>query len=167
MKNKELFLILSIFIFCIFLISFVSSVEMLTSDAGIKYDQRILDEFANPNNTIIINDSTNESYVQVLIYFKEPLEVDNFVFTFSNEEIKDTSDNNLSSSRITARITKKGFDKLINDERVDKVYYDFPFHGFEKNNSLNQIILIVVIIVLILSILVFYIIKRLIKIKKR
>jgi len=137
MKNKELFLILSIFIFCIFLISFVSSEKMLTSDAGVQYDDNILKEFGKAKLNQSINDSEiNQTSIRVIIYLKDYSETDAILSNFSEDEIWHIVDRNVSS-RIGAIINEEGFYKLIQDERIDKIYYDFPVRQYNFNPKIK------------------------------
>jgi len=140
MGNKELFLILSIFIFCIFLIGFVSSVEMITSSAGVQYGDSILKEFEKAKINQSINDNeTNQTFVHVLIDLKDGSEADALISSFSEEEFKIVSYYNGSSS-VGVLITKEAFNKLINDSRVEKVYYEVSIHAFDREKLLQDYI---------------------------
>jgi len=154
--------------------SFVSA-EMLVSEVGVEYDNEIEEYFnsqalveelisqrpgSQANSLEIIN---NEIYVKVLIYLKDSSEADDLLLIFSENEIKNMVHRD-SSLSISVKITKEGFDKLVQDKRVDRVYYNFPVRAFEEKEPLDFIRLVVYLAILLLFILIFYaIIKKIIK----
>ena len=132
----------------------IASSEMWVSDAGVKYEQRILDEFNNSNNTMIINETANETWVSVIIYLKDKSEINNLISAFSDEEIRNILDRSISPNKISFEITRKGFDKLIEDGKVDKVYYNAPVYAFLDENNFTNFKNLYVYIPLILLILI-------------
>jgi len=109
------------------------SAETLVSDVGVEYESEILEEFNKMRN-----DETNQTFVKLIIYLKDISEAENLISNFNEAEVKNFL-NRKTSSRIAVEMTEEGFYKLIQDDRVEKVYYDFPFYALEKNEFLNQI----------------------------
>jgi len=145
------------------ILSFVHA-EMLISDSGVKYEQKILDEFAKLEN----NNETNQTFVHVLIYLKDSLDADTLISSFSENEIKDiTGLNDISPTRFSIKITKEGFDKLINDSRVEKIYYEVPIRAHDPKNKTKITLWLLFIFILITLLIVFYTIIRKIIIKNK
>lgn len=140
-------------VFCIVMIlssAGIVSSEKLISDNNVKYDSKILDMFKN------------NTFVDVIIYLKDLSEADDLVSGFSEDELKDVINRqipNRSSERIGAKISEEGFYKLIQDDRVEKVYYNLPVYGTGKS-TLKLSLLIGMGIVLIIIILYLIIKKR-------
>src|SRR3989344_6573614 len=109
-KQKILFVLL---VFLILLINFVYA-EILLSDGGVKYENRILQEF----------DKTS-GFVDLIIYLKDISQAESLISNFSENEIGRVINRNISN-RITAQMTEEAFFKLIQDERVESVYYNAP-----------------------------------------
>jgi len=87
-----------------------------------KYESRILDEFAKI-------EGTNESFVRAIIRLKNSSYVDGFISEFPDEEFRNIIHREVSlssSNRFGAEITEEAFFKLIQDERVESVYYNAP-----------------------------------------
>src|SRR3989344_3134346 len=89
----------------------------LVPSKGIKYEDKILREFDKLNQT-------DEIFVWVVIYLKNSSDVSELPSIFSKDEIKDILHRPISPNKISAKITKSAFDKLIQDERVDRVFYN-------------------------------------------
>jgi len=149
-----MFMLLIVLIF-INLLSFVNA-KMLVSDVGVEYEDRILEEFAKL-------DGTNETFIKIIIYLKNTSEADEILSAFSSNELKDIINRQISD-RISVKITEPGFYKLIQDDRVDKVY--FARKGYFLNDKVSMnFLLIGTILIIILLIILFYLIF--LKSKKR
>jgi hypothetical protein len=156
MKEKN-YLMLGMMLLIIFsMFSFISA-EMLVSDAGVEYEQRILDEFAK----------SDESFINIIIQLKDPSETDNLISDFSEDEIRKTFRFSTSDD-VSAEISESGFEKLIEDGRVDKIYFNRPLTINEPKNNPDKGLLVILSILglFILFILIIYSIKKL-KNKKR
>jgi hypothetical protein len=129
--------------------------EMLISSANVSYDSTIIDEFNR-----IKGGGENETFVQLLVYLKNGSEAEDIISNFNGSEISKFLHRE-NSDTIVVKMTEEGFYKLIQDNRVDKVYYDFPIHAFlNENVSLNQIYLVIFIALLILCGIILYIIRK-------
>ena len=122
--------------------------QMSQSNVGVDYEDRILEEF-----------EANE-YVGVIIYLKDSSEISNLISDFSDEEMKNVI-NRDTSNRIAADISEDAFFKLIEDERVDRMYYNRPIYALNKENSLYFLIgMVLALIILILIYILFKISKK-------
>jgi len=100
----------------------VISAEMLTSDVGVEYESEILREF----------NKTNQTLVGVFFELKDMSEADNL---FSDLTESDFEFVRKSSKRIIGKVTKKGFDKLINDERIKVIYFSESVYATNDKNE--------------------------------
>lgn len=96
---------------------------------SLKYEQRILEEFAkikypeiNQTSITGMNETTNETFIKIIIYLKDTSKADDLFSNFSTNELKDIIDRQISD-RISVKITEEAFYKLIQDDRVDKIYF--------------------------------------------
>jgi hypothetical protein len=149
MKNNN-FLMWSIFVFVgivLILIPLISA-EMLVSDAGVQYEQKIFNFFNN--QTLVQQEISNplrpqggsleivdnETYVRVIINLKNVSDIDNLLSDLPQDKFKNLINRNLSYNsypKISVEITKEIFDSLIQDNRIDKIYYDEQAY-LQKNN---------------------------------
>jgi uncharacterized membrane protein len=186
MKNKNLMIIVGIIVLVvvggIILINYYGKEDetqngnMLVSDAGVAYDKEIEEYFNDQtlvqelisrpirSHAISLEVIDNETWVSVIIDLKDFSEAEDLLSIFSDNEIKDISFGNLSKS-IGADLTKEGFDKLIQDERVDKVYYSHPMYLLDERNIIDSykyfiLGIMAVIIVILLIVVVFFIFKE-------
>lgn len=125
------------------------------SNVGVEYEKRILNEFDKLQGT-------NETFVEVIFYLKNTSQINDVLSDFSSNEIKDVINKEISDI-ISAKITEAGFYKLIQDSRVDRVYFSRKGYFLENNNWL-WIVVIVGVAVLMLAGIFFYL-KRKKKIK--
>ncbi len=95
---------------------------MLTSDVGVEYESEILREF----------NKTNQTLVGVFFELKDMSEADNL---FSDLTESDFEFVRKSSKRIIGKVTKKGFDKLINDERIKVIYFSESVYATNDKNE--------------------------------
>jgi len=93
---------------------------MSISGAGVEYESDILKAFNESN------------LIRIIINLKNMSEADNLISTFSEPELKLVRK---SSMRIGAEITEKGFNKLINDTRVEAVYLDTIVYATENETA--------------------------------
>ena len=149
MINKTKTVIIFILILGIFLVNFVNA-EMLTSNAGVQYDSRILEEFEK----IKMNETINETFIGIVIELKDFSKSNDLLSIFSENETKDIAIRNLSE-RVGVDLTEEAFFKLIQDDRVSKVYYDIKYYPTEKNTL--KLIEFVFIIILVIIILLIYV----------
>ncbi len=98
---------------------------MKIDKSNLKYEQRILDEF----NKLAKNETNNETFIKVLFYLEDSSRADSLISSFSKEEFQLETHRNNSNS-ISALITEETFFKLIQDENVKSIYYDFPVQLF-------------------------------------
>lgn len=112
----------------IFLLVNVISAELLISSEGVQYEDRILEEF----NRL---EGTNETFIEVIIYLRDTSQTDDVLSAFSSNELKDII-NRRVSDRIGVKITEEGFFKLIQDGRVDKVYFSRKGHFLLDESAL-------------------------------
>jgi len=119
MKNKIRIIVTLCSILSILIVNLVSA-EMLVSEAGVEYEDRILEEFAKL-------EGTNETFVPLIIELKDFSKANDLLSIFSNGEIKDVAIRDLSN-RIGVDLTEEAFFKLIQDNRVEGVYYDYPLY---------------------------------------
>jgi hypothetical protein len=124
--KKQVFILVFLFL-GLSLINFVQA-EMLTSDAGVQYEDRILEEF----NKL---EGTNETFVEIIVYLRDTSQTDDVLSAFSSNELKDII-NRRVSDRIGVKITEEGFFKLIQDGRVDKVYFSRKGHFLLDESAL-------------------------------
>ena len=83
-----------------------------------KYESDLLKRFA-------YNKELEGDSIGVIIYLKDSSEISNLISDFSDEEMKNVI-NRDTSNRIAADISEDAFFKLIEDERVDRMYYNRP-----------------------------------------
>ena len=106
------------------MINFVIA-EMLVSDVGVIYDSEIEKAF------------NSSEWVGVFFKLDDISKADNLISNLSDEEFQFIGK---SPSRIVGKITKGGFNKLINDSRVKEIYYNFPVEGTNnKTEDENKI----------------------------
>jgi|SRR3989344_4910658 len=130
-----------------FVVNYVNA-ETLISDAGVEYDSKILDVL------------DNNAFVPIIIELNEfsDAEARNLLSIFDEDEIKNVAIRNLSQG-IGIDLTEEAFFKLIQDERVSKIYYDTPLYLSSKDYitidfvKKVSIILTIIIIALIVSFL--------------
>jgi len=162
MGNKQIYLF-SIIIVLLVIIQFgFVSAEMLVSDAGVEYEERILEEFSKL-------EGTNETFVKVIIHLENLSEADNLVSDFSKDELKNVINRdipNRSSQSFGATISQDGFFKLLKDGRVTKVYYNAPIKLIDRPWQ-SKSFKISLILAVILIVLIFILIKIYKKSKKR
>jgi len=125
--KKEMIISIAIVLIIVNTTSLISGVEMLTSNAGVQYEDSIIKEFEGLRET-------NQTFVKIIIDLKNISEVEDIFSAFSKDEIGYIKESSISS-RISARITEQGFNKLIKDERVDKIYYNAPIHAFLDDSA--------------------------------
>lgn len=155
MKNKTKTIIIFSLIFSIFLISFVNA-EMLTSNAGVQYDSRILDEFEK----IKTNETINETFVKIIILLKDKSEADNLLSNFSKDELKDIINRQISDS-IGVKVTEEGLYKLLQDERIEKVYFNIPISALQENKKISSLLIFILVLLSLLSLVLYLIIRKL------
>ena len=122
-KNIVILLLLMVLFLQVKIVLSLENVE----GSKVKYDSEILKAF-------------NESeLVRVIINLKNMSEAENFLSIFSVNELKLIRK---STMRIGAEITKDGFERLINDSRVEAIYKDIIVQGtnnetdiLKENNS--------------------------------
>lgn len=133
-------LIFSVLVLGLFLVSFVSASNLLvgTSDSGVQYDKEILGQFLISDwvhVTIKVHDFSNI----IIDYQEDSVEVqtekdnqrwdvyrntsESVLSTLSEEEFQLKSKSEFGRS-FSGNITKEGFDKLLQDERVKHIYSD-------------------------------------------
>ncbi len=142
-------------IFLVISIIVIVDAEMLTSSANVSYDSAILDEF----NKLAKNETNNETFIKVLFYLEDSSRADSLISSFSKEEFQLETHRNNSNS-ISALITEETFFKLIQDENVKSIYYDFPVQQFEKNGLLNYLYGGWAIIIIIWIILIYFLARK-------
>jgi len=84
--------------------------ELLISNKGVKYEKRVLDEF----------DKTK--WTNIIVDVKETSKINDLISNFNEEEFKDIIYREISPTIIGVTTTKSGFDKLINDEKVEMIH---------------------------------------------
>lgn len=172
--NKQTKLFFSILILSLFLISFVSAG---VSDAGVEYDGELIGQFLLSEwvpVTIDIKDTTNiniprkdSSDFESKINQRKVIMINltnSVLSTLSGEEFQ-LKRNSEFGGFFSGNITKEGFDKLLKDGRVKKIYA--KKYGYE---NLYESILFVsknIFIYFIPVILLILIIIILIKLKKK
>jgi hypothetical protein len=128
--------------------------EMLVSNASVQYEPRILDEFNKLSGT-------NEKFVDLIIYLKNSSDADSLISNFSSDKIGRVINRHLSNM-IGIQMTKGAFLKLIQDTRVESVYYNAPvdlLEGNVKENS-SKIIFVSLFILIILIFIIIYLVKQ-------
>jgi|SRR3989344_1293759 len=156
MINKKYF-VLSLVILFLINVSLVHA-EVLVSDANVSYESEIIEEF---------NNQSGDTFVWIVVYLKDPF-TEEFTSIFSESEIKDILHRPISPNKFSAKVTKGGFDKLILDERVDRVFYNGKLYFVENdgnntlpgNRSLSIVGVAILTILIVLIILIYYLIKR-------
>jgi subtilisin family serine protease len=118
--KKQVFILLFLFL-GLSLMNFVQA-EMLTSDAGVRYEDRILEEFNRLNNT-------EEKFIEVVIDLKDSSDKNSVLSLFSEEELKDVIILQASPDIVGVEISEEGFFKLIQNNRVESVSYNPPVHA--------------------------------------
>src|SRR3989344_7594425 len=118
MHNDVKTIIIFSIIFTVFLINNINNIsaEMLVSEVGVQYDSKILEKFES------------NTFANVIIILEESVDIDNFVTEFSNDEFKDVINRNIpnkSSNRFGAKISEDAFFKLLQDERVENIEYNW------------------------------------------
>jgi len=88
--------------------------ETLVSDAGVSYDSEILGAL------------NSSEWVSIFMKLNNMSEADSLLSTFLETEFKFKRK---SSTRIVGEITREGFDKLINDTRINVVYFNALAHA--------------------------------------
>ncbi len=145
--------------------------DVLISDAGVEYDSKITEYFNDQTlvEQIILEEGddspylgiiNNDIWIRVVINLKDISYKDSLFFTFSDKEIREIHKSEISE-KITAKITKEGFDKLIQDEGVELV--KLPMRGYfveEDNFQFNELYIYLGIILIILIIIIYYLIKK-------
>lgn len=143
MKSKKLIFLMGLFLLSITLTGIVSAE---VSDTGVEYESKVLKEFNSgeswvdikvdlrDTSDIIINGTKDER--RGLLRQKDewfvPV-IDDVLSTLSKNEFNLTRK---TTGGFRGKITKQGFDKLINDARVESVYYGFvPSYGITDNNA--------------------------------
>ncbi len=110
----------------------------LISTSNVKYDSKITEYFNDQTlvEQIILEEGddspylgiiNNDIWIRVVINLKDISYKDSLFFTFSDKEIREIHKSEISE-KITAKITKEGFDKLIQDEGVELV--KLPMRGY-------------------------------------
>ena len=87
-----------------------------------KYELRVLYELAELNYLEL---NQTSGFVDLIIYLKDISQAESLISNFSENEIGRVINRNISN-RITAQMTEEAFFKLIQDERVESVYYNAP-----------------------------------------
>lgn len=148
-------------IFCLFLISFVYA-EALISDAGVEYESDIVD------------DLNGSEWVEVIIetYSKNKTILEGMLFSLTKDEFK-LEEIFLESEGLVGNITKKGFDKLINNSDVKLIYLNRIAHilgnetitetSEEIQTEKRSLLWFYIISGIILTIILYFIIKRISK----
>ncbi len=148
MRNKIIFGVLMVLV--VVSVLGIIRAEMLVSDAGVEYDDEILEELNNSN------------WVAVLIDLKDISEMDNVFSNFSVNEIRDLYKSPYSS-RIDAEITEEGFEKLINDSRVTEIYFNAPVSGGDNGSgrrNRKKYYWLFLLMIIPLAIILYIIIRR-------
>ena len=175
MKNKYFILLFLI----LFFFSFVSS-KLEISQEGVVYDSKISDKFyAHDINyqQKSISSNTNEEWVEVGISFKDnsgvelvgtkeeklaqiklkdewfDMEINNFIGNLSDDEYEIIG---RVSNGLSLNISRYTFDKIIKDERIEKVElptYGTIQHTNGENNKSYYWVFVSVILLLIFFIL--------------
>lgn len=168
MKSEECFVIGIILLFLINF-SFVSA-EMLVSDAGVQYEQKILDYF---NNRSLVEEEItnplrpqagsleivdNETFVRVLIDLKDPSKSQEFVSSFQNLSFNDVVVRSVEYG-ISVKVDEETFNQIIQDERVGYVYYNAPIYA-QNNKSPNIVPIMLILTFVILVIAIVSLLKR-------
>ncbi len=127
LNKKEVAIFSILFVIIIFSISnaiaWSYNPNIKTSNAGVKYEQKVLYEFSK----LEMNKTSNKTFVQIIIQLKDFSDAENLLSIFNESEIKDIAIRNLTK-KMGVGLTKEGFDKLISDSRVEAVYYDAPMY---------------------------------------
>ena len=144
--------------------------KILTSDAGVRYSSELFNQLDN-----------NGSWISIYFRLKNNSQISEFFNEMKQKEelrghIRNISDLSENPSEIYLEIDKTGFDRLINDSRIEIIYYSFPIYGQDNSsisnntNSMNQSNYSVLfrdkIFLLISLILISFIIGYLIKYQK-
>jgi len=139
--------------------------ETLISDAGVEYDEKILEEFAKL-------EGTNETFVPLIIHLTNLSEAESLISMFEEDEFRGYINHNLSfrsTESFGVDMTEEAFFKLIQDERVTKVYYNGLYHAYGGDNSnikLKLLIgIVILLIIIVLIILLLKLRKRRLKLK--
>ena len=155
MRKKVLFGFLVVLVI-ISMFGFVSA-EMLISESGIEYEQRILDEFTK----LEMNESISETWIKIFFRLKDASDKENVLSQFSEEEIKDIISHDISPEVVALKTTKEGFEKLIQDTKIKEVYYNAPVYAYNNEDKFMRLnnpyicwgIILIFLIILILIIL--------------
>ena len=96
------------------MINFVSA-NLFVSDVGVIYEKRVLDEYG------IFNKRVN-----LIIYLNNETDHDNLILELLEKNVVDIVTRNISKSKFSAKVNKKIFLELIEDERIRSIYYNAP-----------------------------------------
>jgi len=146
-----------------------------TSDEGVEYDDELLVQFLINDWVYVTIDVKDFSNVTI-DYKKDSIEIQKIKDTRRWETYKETSEAILSTlsmgefqlrrksefgTSITGNITKKGFDKLLEDQRVRKIYAKKEFRQFGSfsSNGFSPVLIIVILVLIIISALIIKLLK--------
>jgi len=121
--KKQIYLIIFVTIFFGSLVS----AEILVSDRGVEYDSVILDKFQY------------QLYVEVIIHLENLSYLEELISEFSEDELRDVIYRdipNRSSQSFGAEITESAFFKLLKDDRVEKIYYNWPVDALLEESAI-------------------------------
>jgi hypothetical protein len=154
----------------IFLFQFVSAG---ISNSGVEYDSELASQFffhkwvhvtvdINDTSNIIIPDRNSPNFESKIKQKTETLMSisDSVLLTLSKEEFQ-FEEKLISGRGFSGNITKEGFNKLLNDERVRKIYAKKYFISHSSSFSENTFWYVLSVLLLIIFVVVI------IKLKKR
>lgn len=126
MKQETIIGVTVVSVFLILLMINLVNAEEIFSNAGVRYDTKISDKF-----------NQNQAWVDVFFYLKNGSESESLLSNFSENEIQRIKIASISPEKIRAEITKEGFDKLINDSRVESVYFNVEVHALDDEAKVD------------------------------
>lgn len=100
----------------LFFVNFVSAKDLF-STSGVQYEEGILNEFNKLEGT--------EKFIDLIVYLKNISNADALISSFSSDEIGRVVNRHLSNM-ISIEMTEEAFLKLIQDDRIESVYYNAP-----------------------------------------
>ena len=137
---KKIILICLLLIVSIFLVNYVSA-EILVSETGVEYDSKILDQFQN------------QTFVPIIIELNEFSDegARNLLSNFNEEEVEYIVIHNITQ-RVSVDLTEETFFKLIQNDRINKIYYNAPIYfTSKKQNIVNKILILMILFIIILT----------------
>ena len=137
---KKIILTCLLLIVSIFLVNYVSA-EILVSETGVEYDSKILDQFQN------------QTFVPIIIELNEFSDegARNLLSNFNEEEVEYIVIHNITQ-RVSVDLTEETFFKLIQNDRINKIYYNAPIYfTSKKQNIVNKILILMILFIIILT----------------